>query len=158
MEGKRTGRAMHVPAPGTAIAAREGPHERVAIMNTTPRYPPAPGDIEAREASEIFCVVCAARTRRTAEGGLHCAIGGHVPPQLAHEMADAVAVVAPPQTPTREPALASFLSCPNCTTELQRYRTDERAVCVICGLQLALPDAAELDDFRARHGDRRAAA
>ncbi|WP_183025205.1 hypothetical protein [Variovorax sp. UMC13] len=68
-------------------------------------------------------------------------------------MSEAVALVEAPHPPTHEPRLASFIYCPNCTTELQRYRADEDAVCVICSLRLALPDAAELADFRARHAN-----
>jgi hypothetical protein len=34
-----------------------------------------------------------------------------------------------------------------------RKAADQPAACVICGLQLDVPDAAEIADFRARHRD-----
>lgn len=138
---------------GMAIAVVQSSLTTLPPMNTTPRYPPDSNDIEAQESSDIFCVLCSARTRRNAGGGLRCAIGGEVPPRLAQAMAEAVARVAAPHTPTHEPRLASFVACPNCTTELQRYAADQPAACVICGLQLDVPDAAEIADFRARHRD-----
>ena len=134
--------------------ARKGTHDdHGAPMNTTSRHPLETCDIEAREFTDMFCVLCAARTRRAADGALLCAIAGHVPTRLAHAMSEAVALVEAPHTPRHEPRLASFIYCPNCTTELQRYSAGEDAVCVICGLRLALPDPAELADCRARHRD-----
>lgn len=79
--------------------------------------------------------------------------GGALPPALSSAVLEGVARAAPPRTPTHEPRLASFLWCPNCTSELQRYSAGAPIDCVICGLRLAPPDAGELAGFRAAHRD-----
>lgn len=125
-------------------------------MNTTARYPGSGPEADPeRDAQTLpaFCPVCAARMRRKSDGQISCDIAGPLPQGLAETVLRAVAQAEPPHTPTHEPRLASFVWCPNCTTELQRQQAGGPIRCVICGLAMAQPDDAELAAFRASHRD-----
>jgi hypothetical protein len=61
--------------------------------------------------------------------------------------------VAPGNGSPRKPAIADYLSCPNCTTELEDYDDRQRRLeCPSCHLRLTTEDQLELMEKKEWHG------
>lgn len=101
----------------------------------------------------MYCPICADRIVQTSID-FECARGRRLSSRLGYSLQRAVQSVAPSQQPARDVALAQYLSCPNCTAELEEYDDEVRRLeCPSCGLRLSTEDQLELMEDKQHHPD-----
>lgn len=103
----------------------------------------------------LHCPICASSIQQ--RGGLFDCMGarggGRFSSQLGNSIRRAVYGVDEAKTPPRQPEIAPYLWCPNCTGELEEYDVNTRRLeCKACGLKLPATDQQELLEVRQHHG------
>ncbi|RCW73827.1 hypothetical protein DES41_102141 [Pseudorhodoferax soli] len=105
----------------------------------------------------LHCLICAAPIEQRGSNRFNCSAGvrgGGYSPRLGFSIRRAVYSVDTPKEPPRQPSMAPYLWCPNCTAELEDYDGRERRLqCASCGLRLPATDQQELLEIRQDHGD-----
>lgn len=103
-------------------------------------------------ARAVYCPVCACERDQPLAHQVHCPNWGGFTPQLQGSLRAAVYGVDPPKAKPREPELAAWLWCPNCTQELDEYDEAGKFLrCSQCGLHLRSVSLMELVQAKADH-------
>lgn len=101
----------------------------------------------------MYCPICAAEVQQHSMN-FGCASGRALSSRLGYSLQRAVQLVAPSAEPPREVALSPYLSCPNCTVELEEYDDRVRRLqCPACGLRMSTEDQLELMEDKPYHPD-----
>lgn len=100
----------------------------------------------------MYCPICAAEVHQNSMN-FGCP-SRSVSSLLGYSLQRAVQSVSPSAKPPREVALSSYLSCPNCTVELEEYDDGVRRLeCPACGLRMSTEDQLELMEDKPHHPD-----
>ena len=98
----------------------------------------------------MYCPICAAEVHQSSMN-FGCP-SRSLSSRLGYSLQRAVQSVSPSSHPPREVALAQYLSCPNCTVELEEYDDRVRRLqCPACGLRMSTEDQLELMDDKQHH-------
>ncbi len=99
----------------------------------------------------IYCPVCATECEYTAFE-FRCYAGGGLSAKLGNQVINAVGRAIKPTWPPRVPAIAEYLSCPNCTAPFGDHTSNDRALrCARCTFELPVLAQLELNEERAAH-------
>jgi hypothetical protein len=102
---------------------------------------------------KMYCPICADQLIQQSMN-FECASGRGFSSRLGYSIQRAVHSVSPSTQPPRAVGLAQYLSCPNCTAELEEYDDRVRRLqCPACGLRMSTEDQLELMDDRRYHPD-----